>query len=252
MADKRMFSKQIVDSDAFLEMPLSTQALYFHLSMRADDDGFLNNASKIRKIIGASEDDMKLLILKKFVISFEGGVIVIKHWRINNYLRNDRYHETVYLEEKSMLDIKKNGAYSLKSDLGIPDCNQSVTQYRVEENREVKDSKEEVSIVECNTHTHEELFDLETAFHKTFKSYPKQTNPGNSRTEWLNRFLVIIPSNHKAMATMIWKAMREYIRHTEEENRNEPEPLKYVKSFDKWIKDDLDYWLAEVERRNGE
>lgn len=79
MAERRMFSKTIVDSDAFLDMPLSTQALYFHLSMRADDDGFLNNAKKIQKIIGASDDDLKLLIIKRFVIAFDDGIIVVKH-----------------------------------------------------------------------------------------------------------------------------------------------------------------------------
>ena len=90
MAEKRMFSIRIVDSDAFLDMPLSTQALYFHLGMRADDDGFINNHNKIRKIIGASEDDIKLLIAKSFIIMFESGVIVVKHWHINNYQRSDR------------------------------------------------------------------------------------------------------------------------------------------------------------------
>lgn len=112
MAERRMFSKTIVDSDAFLDMPLSTQALYFHLSMRADDDGFLNNAKKIQKIIGASDDDLKLLIIKRFVIAFDDGIIVVKHWRMNNYLRKDRYTPTVYQEEFKMLGIKDNGAYT--------------------------------------------------------------------------------------------------------------------------------------------
>ena len=135
MAERRMFSKTIIDSDAFLEMPLSTQALYFHLSMRADDDGFLNNARKIQRIVGASDDDLKLLLLKKFVISFDGGIIVIKHWRMNNYLRKDRYTPTVYQEELSMLKVKENGAYTLEKtngiQVGIPDGNQCVTQVRL-------------------------------------------------------------------------------------------------------------------------
>ena len=84
-----MFSKTIVDSDAFLDMPLSTQALYFHLSMRADDDGFLNNTKRIQRLIGATDDDLKLLVMKRFVIPFEDGVVVIKHWRMNNYIRTD-------------------------------------------------------------------------------------------------------------------------------------------------------------------
>ena len=135
MAERRMFSKTIIDSDAFLEMPLSTQALYFHLSMRADDDGFLNNARKIQRIVGASDDDLKLLLLKKFVISFDGGIIVIKHWRMNNYLRKDRYTPTVYQDELSMLKVKENGAYTLEKtngiQAGIPDGSQCVTQVSI-------------------------------------------------------------------------------------------------------------------------
>ena len=123
-----MFAKTIVDSDAFLEMPLTTQALYFHLSMRADDDGFVNNPKRIQRMIGASDDDLRLLIAKSFVLTFESGVIVIKHWRINNYIRNDRYHETVYQEEKALLSTKDNDAYTL----GIPCDNQTVYQMDTE------------------------------------------------------------------------------------------------------------------------
>lgn len=148
MAEKRMFSKQIIDSDAFLEMPLSTQALYFHLSMRADDDGFLNNAKKVMKIIGANQNDYDLLVAKAFVIQFPDGICVIKHWRINNYLRKDRYTETIYQEEKAQLTVQQNGRYSLinpseKEDdlmLGIPVVDQSDTQNRIEKNREEKNS----------------------------------------------------------------------------------------------------------------
>ena len=123
-----MFAKTIIDSDAFLEMPLTTQALYFHLSMRADDDGFVNNPKRIQRMIGASDDDLRLLIAKSFVLTFESGVIVIKHWRINNYIRNDRYHETVYQEEKALLSMKDNDAYTL----GIPSGNQTVYQMETE------------------------------------------------------------------------------------------------------------------------
>ena len=113
MADKRMFSKSIIDSDAFLDMPLSTQALYFHLCMRADDEGFVNNPKKIQRMIGASDDDAKVLVGKKFIIPFESGVIVIKHWRIHNYIRADRLKSTTYEDERAMLDVKDNGAYTL-------------------------------------------------------------------------------------------------------------------------------------------
>ena len=112
MADRRMFAKTIIDSDAFLDMPLSSQSLYFHLSMRADDDGFLNNPKKVQRMIGASDDDLKLLIAKKFLIPFESGVVVIKHWRIHNYIQKDRYKESKYIEEKTTLTIDQNGAYT--------------------------------------------------------------------------------------------------------------------------------------------
>jgi Asp-tRNA(Asn)/Glu-tRNA(Gln) amidotransferase C subunit len=119
-----MFAKTIIDSDAFLDMPLSTQSLYFHLSMRADDDGFINNPKKVQRMIGCSDDDLRLLVAKNFIIPFESGIVVIKHWKIHNYIRNDRYKETVYKEERAMLDVKKNGSYTV----GIPNDNQVVYQ----------------------------------------------------------------------------------------------------------------------------
>lgn len=114
MAERRMFTQKIIDSDAFLDMPLTTQALYFHLNMRADDDGFINNPKKICRMIGASEDDLKLLIAKRFVLAFEKGVIVIKHWRMHNLIRKDRYSPTQYEDEFMSLDIKDNGSYTEK------------------------------------------------------------------------------------------------------------------------------------------
>ena len=117
MAERRMFAKTIIDSDAFLDMPLSAQALYFHLSMRADDEGFINNPKKIQRMIGASDDDMKILLAKNFILEFESGVIVIKHWKIHNYIRGDRLNKTAYQEERALLTVKGNGAYTLSEDL---------------------------------------------------------------------------------------------------------------------------------------
>jgi hypothetical protein len=108
-----MFNTQIVDSDAFLSMPLSSQALYFHLGMSADDDGFLNNPVQIARAINASQDDMNLLLLKKFVLRFDTGVMVIKHWKINNYIRSDRYKPTLYQDELRQLEVKPDGGYRL-------------------------------------------------------------------------------------------------------------------------------------------
>lgn len=131
MAERRMFAKTIVTSDAFLDMPMSARCLYFTLGMFADDDGFVNSPKSIMRQVGASMDDMNILLAKKFVISFESGVIVIKHWRINNYLRNDRYTETKYLGEKATLEIEENGAYSVKDEdwytNGIPSIDKGST-----------------------------------------------------------------------------------------------------------------------------
>ena len=120
MAERRMFAKTIVLSDAFLDMPLSARCLYFTLGMLADDDGFVNNPKSIMRQCGASQDDIKILLTKKFLLAFETGVIVIKHWKINNYLRNDRYKETKFVEEKKQLAIKENGSYSFGIPSGIP------------------------------------------------------------------------------------------------------------------------------------
>lgn len=120
MAQKRMFDKTITNSDSFLELPDSSQVLYFHLSMNADDDGFVNNWKSILRMTGTKEDDLKILISKQFVIPFESGVIVIKHWRINNYLRNDRYKGTSFKQELSMLSLNENEEYELNNNVGIP------------------------------------------------------------------------------------------------------------------------------------
>jgi hypothetical protein len=142
-----MFAKTIIDSDMFLDMPLSTQALYFHLSMRADDDGFINNPRKIQRMVGASDDDLKILIMKRFILPFDSGVVVIKHWKIHNYIRNDRYKETVYQDEKAQLLLKENGAYTELSAPGIPDDNQTVYQMETQV-RLGKDRLGEVSVGE--------------------------------------------------------------------------------------------------------
>lgn len=122
-----MFTKKITESDAFLDMPMSTQCLYFHLNMSADDDGFVNNPRKIQRMIGSSEDDLKLLMAKSFILSFDSGVIVIKHWKMHNYIQSDRYKPTDYVEEKSMLYLKKNKAYSLNGNEMYTECIQDVS-----------------------------------------------------------------------------------------------------------------------------
>jgi hypothetical protein len=113
MAERRMFAKTIIDSDAFIDMPVTARLLYYDLAMRADDDGFVNSPKKIMRMIGASQDDLSILILRKFIIPFDNGIVVIKHWRIHNYIRKDMYHETKYKEEKMLLSLDENNAYTL-------------------------------------------------------------------------------------------------------------------------------------------
>lgn len=148
MANKRMFTMKICDSDAFLDMPLSTQCLYFHLNMRADDDGFIGNSKRIVRLVGASEDDLKLLIAKRFVLAFEDGVIVIKHWRMHNTLSQNRYHETQYLEEKDMLRLKENGSYSL--DGGKPLDDTKLIESSTRQSRRTKDGQETNSDIDLD------------------------------------------------------------------------------------------------------
>lgn len=137
MAEKRMFTKKITESDAFLDMPLSAQCLYFHLNMSADDDGFVNAPKKIQRLIGAKDDDLKLLIAKSFVLVFETGVLVIKHWRMHNTIRQDRYHPTDYQEEYKQIGLKPNNSYTWQ-----PNGNQMETENRLDKIRLDKISKE--------------------------------------------------------------------------------------------------------------
>ena len=145
-----MFTKKITESDSFLDMPSSTQMLYFHFSMNADDDGFVNNPKKIQKMCGASDDDFKLLIVKSFIILFDSGIIVIKHWKMHNYIQADRYRPTDYVEEKSMLGIKSNKAYTLDVSKMDTECIQngyigkdSIGKVSIDKNSIDKDSKGE-------------------------------------------------------------------------------------------------------------
>lgn len=133
MAERRMFAKAIIDSDIFLDMPLSTQALYFHLAMRADDEGFVNNPKKIQKMIGASDDDVKILIMKRYILTFESGIIVIKHWKIHNYIQNDRFKPTSYVEEKSTLTLDEKKSYvEIPNNVSILDTQVSIDKDSIE------------------------------------------------------------------------------------------------------------------------
>lgn len=116
MAIRRMFSREIIDSDAFLSMPSSTQALYFHLGMRADDDGVVQNPIGITRLVGSGADDLKVLLMKRFILPIgQGELVVIKHWKINNLIQKDRYTPSKYQKELEMLELDENKAYREKS-----------------------------------------------------------------------------------------------------------------------------------------
>lgn len=115
MAERRMFAKRVIDSDGFLDMPGSARLLYYDLGMRADDDGFVDSPKKIMRMTGASPDDLNILVLKNFIIPFDIGVVVIKHWKIHNYIRKDTYRETDYREQKRLLDTGDDNVYRVIS-----------------------------------------------------------------------------------------------------------------------------------------
>ena len=167
MAQRRMFSKKITETDLFLDMPMSAQCLYFHLNMSADDDGFIGNAKTIRRMIGASEDDLKLLLAKEFLIPFDSGVVVVKDWKIHNYIRSDRYNETVYQEEKKQLKQLENGRYEVGIPNVIPEADQMDTQVRLGKDRLGKDSKENPQPSDDGQSTSER-------FEVLWKEYPKK------------------------------------------------------------------------------
>ena len=177
MAEKRMFAKSIVFQDDFLDMPMSSRCLYFSLSMVADDDGFVDSYRSVMRQIGATVDDLRILLAKRYIIAFDTGVIVIRHWRINNYLRSDRYRETQYQDEMASLTISKTGEYVPSNALcttvnsgntnGIPD---GIPTVCVEENSTVKNS-----IEENIPQSQDALFD------KFWEVYPKRKCKGDAK-----------------------------------------------------------------------
>ena len=163
MAQRRMFSKKITETDLFLDMPMSAQCLYFHLNMSADDDGFIGNVKTIRRMIGASEDDLKLLMAKEFLIPFDSGVVVIKDWKIHNYIRSDRYNETVYQDEKKQLKQLENGRYEVGIPNVIPEVHQMDTQVRLGKDRLGKDKESSIDDLSVSKR-----------FEKIWKDYPNK------------------------------------------------------------------------------
>lgn len=170
-----MFAKTIIDSDAFLDMPVSARLLYYDLSMRADDDGFVNSPKKIMRFVGASQDDLNILVLRKFIIPFDTGVVVIKHWRIHNYIRKDTYTETSYKEEKELLEFDENRAYRLKESPRQRAVDDPSTQVRIGKDR-LGNKEIECEKTPSETATAFPYDDYRTAFVEYCPSLPKPQN----------------------------------------------------------------------------
>ena len=175
MAQRRMFSRKITESDQFLDMPMSSQVLYFHVNMQADDDGFVGNVKMIKRMIGASDDDLKILIAKEYLIPFESGVVVIKDWKIHNYIRSDRYNETFYKYEKSLLELDSNNSYLVGIPDVIPEVDQRLPQVRLGKVRLGKDSKD---IGEPSNKLPES--ELKSDFEKLWALYPNKKGKQNA------------------------------------------------------------------------
>lgn len=171
MAQRRMFSLAVCDTDRFLEMPASTQNLYFHLGLRADDDGFVASPKRITTLCSCSQDDLRLLAAKGFIVPFESGVCVIKDWRINNSIRADRYTPTIYVQEKALLLEQKQELQINDNQMTTtrqPDDNQMgdnlATQYRLGKSSKGK----------MNTCAASQRSAHNTDFQKFWVAYPKK------------------------------------------------------------------------------
>ena len=202
MAQKRMFSLSVVDTDKFLEMPISSRLLYYELGMRADDDGFVDNWKKILMFTGLKEDDMKLLIAKQFIIPFESGVIVIRHWRLNNYLQNDRTKPTIYQEEYKQLGLDNNNVYNLYTE-----CIHSIDKNSIDKNS-----------IEYN-------ITPQNCFENFWKAYPRKQDKGRVE-KWFKQ--------HKPSEEIVEKMIKQIARFKETEQWKK-EDGKYIPYPSTWL-----------------
>ena len=189
MANRRMFSMKIIDTDAFLDMPVSAQNLYFHLCMRADDNGFVSNPKKVMRMVGSTDDDYKILCIKRFLIQFPSGICVIKHWLIHNYIQKDRYEPSQWIEEKNSLSIKENKVYT--------ECIQDVSNLLPQVRLEV--DKDSIS----NNRSKKEIYS-DGRFVFFWNEYPNKVGKGKAWQAWLK----LKPTNE--VARKIVESVRKY------------------------------------------
>ena len=181
MANKRMFSLNVVDTDKFLEMPISSRLLYYELGMRADDDGFVDNWKKILMFTGLKDDDMKILISKNFIIPFESGVIVIRHWRMNNYLQNDRTKPTIYQQEFKELDVDENNVYNMYTDRI-----HSIDKNSIDKNSIDKNSIDIYKSNKTESNTNENDKMLKEEFETIWSEYPRKQGKSKALSKYIS------------------------------------------------------------------
>ena len=217
MAERRMFAKTIVLSDAFLDMPLSARCLYFTLGMLADDDGFVNSPKSIMRQAGASTDDLNLLMAKRFILAFDSGVIVIKHWRIHNYIQKDRYKESKYMEEKATLMIDKNGAYTeCIQDVSTLDTQVRLGKDRIELGKDsIGEDIEEAAPPKTTRHKYglyENVLFTDEEFQKLREEFP---NDCFERIERLSEYIASTGKKYKShLATIRAWARKDVVQKT--------------------------------------
>lgn len=252
MAERRMFAKSVVESDIFLDMPLTTQALYFHLGMYADDDGFLNNAKRVQRTVGCNDDDFKLLLAKGFIIPFNNGICVIRHWKIHNYIRSDRYKSTLYKTEKAMIAHDPQQGYVLVDTVGIPNGNQMDTQVRIgkynnicspDGEREDPNGEKESRNIASKTQLEQDKEDFE----KIYAEYPKKRGKAKAfeyYRGYVGKGRAINGIRYHLDRKEIYLAMMTYIHEREQEGAE----LQFYQDFSTFMNKTVVDYLQKGER----
>lgn len=243
MANRRMFSLDVIDTDKFLDMPATSQNLYFHLGLRADDDGFVSSPKKITKLVNCGSDDLNVLISRGFVIPFDDGIMVITHWKQNNYIQADRYKRTLYQEQLSQLTVN-NGVYEL--DTGrIHDVSKMEAQVSIELDNNILCSPG--AEPDKTGDNNSDLEQLKTDFEKIYAIYPKKR--GRSKAfeyycAYVKKGRCINKVRYRLTNKQVYLAVRAYTREREEEGTE----LDYYKNFDTFMsKAIIDYLPGEGE-----
>lgn len=241
MADKRMFSKKLVDTDMFLDMPATARLLYYDLAMRADDDGFVGSPRGIMRSTGATNDDMNILLMRRFVLSFDTGVIVIRHWRLHNYIQKDRYKPTTYTNEMAMLSTDDKGVYELDTKCIQPvskPCPQVRDRYR--DRLEIGQDRERIEIGQVSISAHQEVSEVvvEAPFDTFWREYPKKKSKGQARTAFDKAL-------KKTDFDTIMTALRA-LKETKQWKKNDGEFVPYPAT---WL--NAEGWEDEVKSADG-